>query len=226
MKLGSIAVAVLVMSLVTCAGARAWEGEYDAGSGMLPTAASPGWKLYSYHEVAPALTDGALRIQHTASDGQAYFYREAWAIDKFVPVTMEARVRITPTSGNGAAVMSVETRSGGGRLMIYPDRLEADCPTVFYADFTAFRTVRLAYDGARNAYAWVDNQPALSWNTGGPGQNGVNFGSYWGTQPYDSYWQYVAYSKQFLPIPEPSSLAALLAGLAGFGAAMRRRRKT
>jgi hypothetical protein len=46
----------------------------------------------------------------------------------------------------------------------------------------------------------------------------VEFGSYLGAGSCDTYWQYVAYSKEFLPVPEPGSLIALAGGLAGIGA--------
>lgn len=217
-----------VLIAVSCAPiAHAWEVRYDASTGSLPTAASPAWKLFIYDEATPMVSNGALCIQHTTTDGQAYYSRESLAIAAAVPVTMEVRTSVTQMSGNGAAVMSIQTKGAHASVYVYSDHLAADGPAgTFYGDFTTFHTIRLAYDGASRAYVWVDDQLALSWGlTGAGGQNGVTFGSYLGAGSYDSYWQYVAYSKQFLPVPEPSSLLALAGGIAGFGGFVLRRKR-
>ena len=53
----------------------------------------------------------------------------------------------------------------------------------------------------------------------------VYFASASGTAS-SSYWDYVAYSDAFLPVPEPSSMLALAGGIAGITAfALRRKRR-
>ena len=128
--------------------------------------------------------------------------------------------------------MSIQTRGAIVSLEVYGDHLVAwdygtHGPAMFYGDFTTFRTIRLAYDGGTRAYACVDNQLAFSFGlSGGGGQNGVTFGSYGIAGSCDSYWQYVAYSKEFLPVPEPVTLTtfATLSLLTGAGMVRRRKR--
>ena len=222
-------VAVLVTFIViTCAmNAFAWEVVYDASAGLLPAGASPAWTSVILGDNTAAVSDGVLRIQHVT--GSSYYSREEWAISAGIPVTMEARMRVGASS-IGAPRLSIQTKGCYAYLKIYPDHLAAidysgGGSMIFSGDFTTFRTIRLAYDGNNRMYAWVDGQPAFSGGTGYSGQDGVNFGSYLGVEPCDSYWQYVAYSKEFLPVPEPSSLLALAGGLAGLGGMALRRRK-
>jgi len=57
------------------------------------------------------------------------------------------------------------------------------------------------------------------------GTAGVWFGTAWSVgDTAEAYWDYVAYSAAFLPIPEPSSLLALAGGVAGLGGFALRRR--
>jgi len=132
-------------------------------------------------------------------------------------------MRVTPDSV-GAPHISIQTLGCYAYVRIYSDHLAMiqfeTTPVSYYDDFTSFRTIRLACDGVSRACVWVDDQPAFSWLYGTGGQDGINFGSYTYTSDaaFDSYWQYVAYSKAFLPVPEPSSLLALFASLAATGA--------
>lgn len=175
------------------------------------------------------VSDGLLRIQHVT--GSSYYCREAWAIDAGIPVTMEAKMRVDASS-IGAPQLSIQTKGCYAALNIYSDHLQAydwssKNNVVFYGNFTALPTIRMAYDGGTNVYAWVNNQPALSWTlSGSAGQNGISFGTYISTDAFDSYWQYVGYSKQFLPVPEPSSLLALASGIAGLGGFVLRRKRS
>ena len=229
-QVGTITTIAILVVLICSVGGYAWEVEYDASTGLLPTSASPPWKLFVQNDPTPTIADGILRIQHTGSGNYVEYSREGCAIDAGVPVTVEARMHVAGTSV-GAARVSVQTDSGSACLNVYPDHLAAvDYPAggwvTLSGDFTTFRAIRVAYDGGTRAYAWVDDQPAFSWGVPGQGQDGVNFGSDLGAGPCDSYWQYVAYSKEFLPVPEPSSLLALAGGLAGLGGmALRRRRR-
>jgi hypothetical protein len=218
---------IVVLAILGSAGAACgWEVEYDASTGLFPSEASPVWQSDS-HGAPVSLEDGVLHIGDSISGGADY-RREATAIGAGVPVTMEAQMRVV-SSSDGEAGLQISTYSVLIYPGVFPDHIVAVDryyqAHVFWGDFTTFHTIRLAYDGSDSAYIWVDNQLALSfvapaWSLASGSPGGVSFGSY----SSDSYWQYVNYSKQYLPIPEPSSLAAFLAGSVGFGAAMRRRR--
>ncbi len=224
----AVAVAAFLAVLLPCSCVvYAWEVQYDASSGVLPTGASPSWQP-DYYGAPVSLTNGVLYIGDSASGG-AGFYRERGAIAAGVPVTVEARVRTAASSG-GAAELLIRTYGREAVVGIFPDHIVASGrysqAHTFWQDFTSFRTIRIAYDGAATAFVWVDNLLALTYEapfhsalSGTPG--GVSFGCY----SSDSYWQYVAYSHSFEPVPEPSSLLALLAGVVGFAATLRRRRR-
>ena len=230
-KTFTLAAIVLLAGLVCAIKASAWEVEYNASSGVLPTAASPPWKLYRYGDPTPTISDGVLRIQHVAAGNYVEYGRECWAIDRGVPVTMEARMWVAAFSG--APRLSIQTQGCYADFFIYPDHLSAHdwnngwIPIASSGDFSTPRTIRFAYDGGSRAYVWVDGQMALSFALAPTnGQNGVTFGSYGGAASSDSYWQYVAYSKEFLPVPEPATLIALAPLSLLTGAGLVRKRPT
>ena len=164
-------------------------------------------------------------MQHSSTDWPGYYVREPMTIGAGIPVTLETQMRVTEASGNAPGI-TIQTGSIFVDLYVYPDHIVNNGMS-FNGDFTTFTTIRLGCDGQGNVYTWVDGQLAISYYqspSSGGGQNGISFGSDYRGGSFDSYWQYVAYSKEFLPIPEPSSLVALLAGLGGLGAMMRRRR--
>ena len=224
--LGSFLVTIL-LCLACSAVAQAWDVFYDAGSGALPSGVQPSWKSSIRNGDAADVSEGVLHIAH--NNGTGYFYREPWSIEAGVPVTVEARMRVENASVS-SPVISIQTKGGVALISVCSDRIDAydwiSGGGVYYnGDFTTFHTIRIAYDGARRAYAWVDGQPALSWSlSGAAGQDGVSFGSPLPIGSHDSYWQYVGYSKAFVPVPEPSSLAALGGGMMGLLALRRRRR--
>ena len=228
MKTPTLATLSCLVSLaVLPVAAGAWDVRYDATSGLLPTVASPSWNVFYRTDPTPAIVGNALRMQHLAGGAYLHYGREQ-AIVAGVPITLETRMHVTSDSV-GAPHISIQTLGCLAYVQIYADHLntwELGRPITFASDLTTFRTIRLAYDGVSRAYVWVDDQPAFSWVCGTGGQDGINFGSYTyiGDAAFDSYWQYVAYSKEFLPVPEPSSLLVLAVSLAGIGAAVVRRR--
>ena len=221
--IAKIVIAIMAVILGCCTGAHAWDVVYDASTGLFPTAASPAWQSDS--SGTATVLNGVLNIDSTGVDYQ----REVDAIGAGVPVTVETRMRAS--SSAHAAWLSLGTYGGATSIGIYSDRIVTSGmygqPLVFLlTDPTAFHTIRMAYDGNGGGGVWVDNQFALSivthpwnWTVGYPG--GVGFGSYL----TDSYWQYVAYSKEFLPVPEPATLTALATLSLLTGGALVRKRK-
>ena len=145
-------------------------------------------------------------------------------------MTMEARVRVARATDMYSVVMGFQTASGTAgataMLSLFADHIVANVVNLNYdVDMSTFRTLRLAMDASKNVSLWVDGTPALSWqDTSRGGQNGVRFGSDSTTGTSDSYWGYVGYSEQLLPVPEPSSFLALLAGVGGSGILLRRKK--
>ena len=220
---------IAIILIILCGfavGAYAWEVEYDASTGLFPTEASPVWQI-NYYGATTSIIDGVLYIGNSVN-----YYREKGAISTGVPVTIETRMCM-PSTTYGSANLTIETYGNYIGINIIRNSIATidryNQLHIFRQDFTTFRTISLAYDGTGGANIWVDNQFAFSWatpdwlpspTTGYP--IGVKFGSYTSA----SYWQYVSYSKEYLPVPEPSSLTALAFGLVPIGAvAMRRRQK-
>ena len=201
-KIVKVAIVFAVLMLAAT-GAYAWDVVYDASTGLLPTEASPEWQLFG-GGVMPTISEGLLRIQGNDAN-YAYYLREAWAIEAGVSVTMEARMRVEENSSR-APTMLIQTTDRSITLNVYGDYIQAyDWASMsyisFYSDFTTLQTIRMAYDGETKAYVWVNDQLALEWALSYSSGNykGIGFGSYW-YGAFDSYWEYVAYSKEFLPV--------------------------
>lgn len=224
-----ILVGLLFLECCLHAGAAEWETVYRADSSLLPTLASPSWRQApSAPPIQATIAAGELRIQHSAGGSWGYYGRESMTIAQGIPVTLEARLRVASASSDGPPVLSIQTLGIFTVMRVFTDKITVyDMKTgwlSYLGDFTDFRTIRIACDTQQNGFAWVDGDLALSWTlpaTGG--QNGISFGASGSAGPFDSYWQYVAYSKEYLPVPEPSSLVALGAVLVPLAGLVRRR---
>ena len=148
------------------------------------------------------------RLEH--SRRRRFRAAEYLGTDPCAPLTVEARVAVE----SGEAFIS----AGGGMpaLWLTPDQIGAQLAggqvNWYPADLSEFQTVRLAVDSSGGSSVWMDGvllcsavSSYVNTQTRGP-----QFGAEFDTAS-NSYWDYVAYSNAFLPVPEPSSVLPLAA---------------
>jgi hypothetical protein len=204
--------------------AHAWDVVYSGS--VLPDDPSLGtdqWIAFSYNDPSTFSTDGhVLRMDvPSANPPVSGFHR--YAIPAHRPITMEARVRVT----DGVAGFWAGTGSYCVFVTLFLDHIHAaalggSISADYSADLSAFRTVRIATNSQGLSFVWLDGDLVMRDTTTRAGNNtDLSFHTY---GPSVSYWDYVAYSQEFLPVPEPSSVAAILAGVGGLGAMVKRRR--
>ncbi len=123
--------------------------------------------------------------------------------------------------------MHVEDASSSVYLIMSADQLQVlGYANTYSVDLSEFQTIRVALDGEGGAFVWLNDAPLYSSTSshGDVQQADAQFYAYPGS-PSSSYWDYVAYSSAFLPVPEPPSPLALGLGLLPLaGVALRKRR--
>ena len=198
-----------------------------------PSLGDYGWTAWTMDHSLYTAQGGILSIVDDSTTAHVLFGRETWDIPPAVPLTVEARVSVASATAKNAVRLAATTMGFSTFVSLYPDRLVASFSSradaheaVYLADLAAFRTVRIATDSSGHSCVWVDGVLAAEGWTSEGYQGGIMFGAGSTTGTSESYWDYVAYSKEYLPVPEPSSLIALAGGLAGLGGmALRRRRR-
>lgn len=220
----SVVSALLLSLLVLPTCAFAWDCFYDGS--VLPTDPSLGtakWEVFSGNDSSMCSSDGnLLHVVDASSDASAYFSR--FAAPSSAPVTAEAKVRVA----SGSAGLSIRTSTYATHVSLFVDHIDVTffpgTAVTYSADMSGFRTLRVATSAQGHSYVWLDGELLCQGLTSSGLQGGLMFGSISYAGLSESYWDYVAYSNAFLPVPEPSALVALLAGLGGFGFTLRRRR--
>jgi len=224
MRRAYFAVCVL-LSIAACSGmSSAWDHIYDGS--VLPNDPSLGSNVWlAAGDTSACSSDGSVLRILDRTDTYVSFRRSAAPARS--PLTVEARVRVV--SGNNT-LLYVGTPSYTPYLELYADRVQINFGSgrqqTYHSDLSVFHTIRLDMDAWSRSYVWLDDVLAAQ-GTSTPGGNTFDlmFGAPF-SGASESYWDYVAYSAAFLPIPEPSSLLALAGGLAGIvGAGMWRRRR-
>lgn len=203
----------------------AWDTYFDGS--QLPT--QEGW-TFGGTDTSQCSTDGdALRILDNGSNADAYFLKVISSYGQ--PITSQARVRVAGASDLGSVFLHATNGKVGTLLSFFPGELRIsfgwgpDTWLSFPADFSSFHTVRVAIDSQDSSFVWLDGE-LLAEGVAHSSQGAMIFGAYSVPGTSDSYWDYVAASPEFLPIPEPSSLLALGGGVMGLaGLAVRRRRR-
>ncbi|HET6453420.1 MAG TPA: PEP-CTERM sorting domain-containing protein [Armatimonadota bacterium] len=227
MKVSSLVFIITTVLLVSFASAaNAWDTFYDGS--QLPT--DEGWSLGG-NDISECSTDGnALRILDNRTDASAYFRKTVSA--KGQPITSEARLMVAGASETDTVQMLVSNLSFSTLLAFTPSQISVQFDwqeqswLSFPADLSHYRTVRVATDSQGNSYVWLDGNLLTVGTTHVGGQGSMYFGAIGYAPTSESYWDYVAASPEFLPIPEPSSLLALAGGLIGLGGLALRRRRT
>lgn len=225
MRLAAYLICIALLVCIPGGASCAWDLFYDGS--RLPTDPSLGasqWTSSGGNDLSMCSTDGnVLHLNDTRNDAQAYFAR--FAIPRLRPLTMEARLRIA----GGQANMEVGSPSFTTLLSLSTNRIDVSFEQLssqtYYADMTAFRTIRVATDAQGESYVWLDGTLVAHGITNIGNQGNIAFGTASMTGRSESLWDYVAYSDAFIPVPEPSSLLALgMGGLGVLGMALRRRR--
>ena len=228
-----ITLAICLSAVLVMAGGAAfcWEISYEGD--VLPNSPELGAEKW-LGDADLSLTyieNSVLRTVDVWSNGRVYFYQ--FPIPAGTPVTGESRLRVFSASSPGGSeigpglfgVCTLSGTSTGGvaGIGLFTDKVVTRSPDdsqyrqyrEYAVDMTQWHTFRIALTSDNWSYVWMDGGLIFSGFSGYPpgyGQDGVAFGtSYRSTA--DIEWDYVRYSKEFLPIPEPASLLALAAGL-------------
>lgn len=226
---------LLVTALALCGGAAScWDVSYECD--VLPNDTSLGTSAWTYHAAANSLTtvaNGILRTTDPWTDDREYVTRGS-GFAAGIAVTVESRFRAASVSSAdwifARPGFGIQTFGGSAMLALLPDgvatRYLGETANRHYAvDLSEWHAFRIALASDRSFRVWMDGGLVFSGLAFQPGQNGVFFGT--GNYPpetADIEWDYVRYSKAYLPLPEPSSLLALLAGFCGLGGVLWRRR--
>lgn len=185
--------------------AVAWDINYDGSvlpnDGTLGTAV---WTGCTINDVSRcSVQDGVLHLVDQSTKKTAEFYREKM-LPKDTPITLEARVRIA--SGTGITANDAPARIEVGRidacvfLGLWPDKIKCGS-SVHNVDMTSFHVVRVALQSDKHYQVWLDGSQVFSGSTTDGSQAGIVFGS--SRSPVgtvDSCWDYVNYSKAYIPI--------------------------
>ena len=235
LAVAALAAAGLFLLLCCSEIGAGWDVTYDADS--MPQDA--GWSLYAVgvpgSSAECAARDGVLSLLDSRTDSTTLFLKEDPALATSETLTVEARVRVV-SAANFADLDAVSLGGSigyGGSVRLWPDRIATlyrgdNVFRVHSVDMTVFHVIRLAIDKrpfVPTLRVWLDGTQVFAGPAPGVLPRGIFFGtSLIADATSESYWDYVRYSNEYLPVPEPSGLLALAGGMSGLLALSRRRR--
>jgi hypothetical protein len=226
-----------VLLMASSGPASCWEISYEGD--VLPNSAELGEVKWSGGQDT-SLTythEGVLRTVDPWVTRSVEFNREH-SMPAGSAVTIESRLRVLSVSSapadwfGGRPGLGIQVPGRQAVLGLLPgkvfSRYSGDTLNREYAvDLTQWHTFRIALAPDGWFKVWMDDGPIFSGSAYAYGQSTVFFGtstSNWeGTD--DIEWDYVRYSKEYLPIPESSSLLALFTGIGAYAGFVRRRRR-
>lgn len=229
----AIPVLVLLIAMFSINNVYAWDVYFDGSAD--PDAAYFGlsaWQGDDNNYLGQCTTqEGIYHLVDQNPVSTVRFYREgSFGLEYPTDLTVEARVKIVSASSKVSYVPVLGfgiTSSAGSYVGLWTDKIgvrygDSNETTFYSVDMTQYHTIRLATRNSDSSVVvWVDGIQALAGQAnGGSGDGGVEFGmTPYVTDTADSYWDYVAYSKAYSPVPEPSTLLGFgssLLCLAGF----------
>ncbi len=238
-----VIVALLIMlTWISASPSLAWDVSYEGN--VLPNSSALGtstWVAVPFgNTLAGSSADGDVLHLVDSSDFICCFAREAAGIPAGTPFTIEARMKILAfDSGGGRDVgltLGMCTMSHGVSIGLFPDKVRMqyqggdETPIFIPVDMSQFHTFRLAMQGGGDARfdIWMDGATFFSGvSVSGGATPGVGVGG-WGlpmAATSDSYWDYVRYSTEYIPVPEPSALMTLAGGLGTLALPLMRRKR-
>jgi hypothetical protein len=216
-----------------------WDISYEGDA--MPNSSTLGTNIWSGGGdlSLSSVNDGILHTVDSWTNKTVYFYRES-GFPARMPITVETKIRVLSVSspgwwwgrpGFGIQTWSQASTGGMARLEFTPNgvitRYSGDTVDREYVvDLTQWHTFRIAMNSSNYFNIWMDNSNLIfSGSAYTQGQDGIFFGigSYNGATG-DIEWDYVRYSHEYLPLPEPSSLLALSFGFVPMGLALARRK--
>ncbi len=244
MNHNSIRMMLLVLGTLICGSqVLAWDLSYEGN--VMPSASQLGTSKWSEtpRGLPDSSTDGdVLHLVDNRTDRTVYLWRGAVAFPAGTPLTMEARVKVlaadTGSFPSWAVGLGISTVNKSVWIRLWPDRVwvgeyeeGTEVPVYVPVDMTQFHTFRLgSLGGSDPKYnIWMDNELIYSGESHGGAYYGVQFGGYVprAEATSDSYWDYVRYSTEYLPlpVPEPSALITLAGGLGALALPLLRRKR-
>lgn len=202
---------VLTLLLIACCiavlspMASAWDVTYDGS--VFPNDTTLGqtiWKNGSRNDLSGcSVQDGLLHLSDQATDKTALFSREPM-LPSGTPITIEARVKVlsgaSAFTGDPPARIELATVSGRVVVGLWPSKVTCS-GSESSVDMTTLHTIRVGLRDDNQYRVWVDGTQLFSGTAASGSQSGIAFGSSW--QPggtVDSYWDYVSYSKAYIPV--------------------------
>lgn len=243
MKRAIIFISLLMLTTVLLAvSASAWDVSYEGN--VMPNATELGtskWGVDWIGGLSASSTDGnTLHLVDNRADSVVYLWREADGFPAGTPLTMEARVKVIVADTGGfagyAVGMGISTVNKAVHIGLWPDKVwvgeyedGTEIPVYVPVDMTQFHTFRLASMGGSDPRfsVWMDGDMVYSGVSYGGAYRAVYFGGYLpkAEMTSDSYWDYVRYSTEYVPVPEPCALMTLVGGLGALAVPLMRRKR-
>ncbi len=225
----------MLMTLLLAVCASAWDVSYEGN--VMPNSSALGTSRWNVGQLDASSTDGdVLHLVDTALI-ECSVFRQPSGMATDTSFTIETRVKVLSltTTGKYGLSLWVSAPSNGMGIGLWPDKVWVGAfepgtrnPICVPVDMTQFHTFRLATPGGSDKQysLWMDG---VLLYTGSTQRAAVPEVSIAGEMPmgtaYDSYWDYVRYSTEYMPVPEASALMTLAGGLGALALPLMRKKR-